>query len=100
VGGIGRLPGDVSISDNIIRQLSDAYRRIRNTCRFMLGNFSDFDLKTDARPVKEMGELDRFILHRLYQVTHKAVNAYDTYEFHTIYHALHNFAWWTCPRFT
>jgi isoleucyl-tRNA synthetase len=83
--------GDVSISDNIIRQLSDAYRRIRNTCRFMLGNFSDFDLKTDARPVSEMGELDRFILHRLFQVTQKAVNAYDTYEFHTIYHGLHNF---------
>jgi isoleucyl-tRNA synthetase len=83
--------GDVSISNNIIRQLSDAYRRIRNTCRFMLGNFSDFDLKTDARPVSGMGELDRFILHRLFQVTRKAVNAYDTYEFHTIYHALHNF---------
>jgi isoleucyl-tRNA synthetase len=83
--------GDVSISNNIIKQLSDAYRRIRNTCRFMLGNFSDFDVTKDARPVADMGELDRFILHRLYQVTKKAVTAYDTYEFHTIYHALHNF---------
>jgi isoleucyl-tRNA synthetase len=83
--------GDVSISDNIIRQLSDAYRRIRNTCRFMLGNFSDFDLKTDARPISDMGELDRFILHRLFQVTQKSVHAYENYEFHTIYHALHNF---------
>jgi isoleucyl-tRNA synthetase len=83
--------GDVSISNNIIKQLSDAYRRIRNTCRFMLGNFSDFDVTADARPVADMGELDRFILHRLYQVTKKAVHAYDTYEFHTIYHALHNF---------
>jgi len=83
--------GDVSISNNIIKQLSDAYRRIRNTCRFMLGNFTDFDMAADARPISEMGELDRFILHRLYQVTKKAVNAYDIYEFHTIYHALHNF---------
>jgi isoleucyl-tRNA synthetase len=83
--------GDVSISDNIIRQLSDAYRRIRNTCRFMLGNFTDFDLKTDARPISDMGELDRFILHRLFQVTQKSVHAYENYEFHTIYHALHNF---------
>jgi isoleucyl-tRNA synthetase len=83
--------GDVSISDNIIRQLSDAYRRIRNTCRFMLGNFSDFDLKTDARPISGMGELDRFILHRLFQVSQKSVRAYENYEFHTIYHALHNF---------
>ncbi len=83
--------GDVSISDNIIRQLSDAYRRIRNTCRFMLGNFSDFDLKTDIRPVSGMCEMDRFILHRLFQVTQKSVQAYENYEFHTIYHALHNF---------
>ena len=83
--------GDVSISDNIIRQLSDAYRRIRNTCRFMLGNFTDFDMKTDARPISGMGELDRFILHRLFQVTQKSIASYDSYEFHTIYHALHNF---------
>ncbi len=83
--------GDVSISDNIIRQLSDAYRRIRNTCRFMLGNFSNFDLKTDARPLESMCEMDRFILHRLYQVTQKSIQAYENYEFHTIYHALHNF---------
>ncbi len=83
--------GDVSISDNIIKQLSDTYRRIRNTCRFMLGNFTDFDMAADVRPVSEMGELDRFIMHRLYVVTKKAVTAYDTYEFHTIYHALHNF---------
>lgn len=83
--------GDVSISSNIIKQLSDAYRRIRNTCRFMLGNFTDFDMVNDARPISKMGELDRFILHRLYQMTKKAVNAYDIYEFHTIYHALHNF---------
>ncbi|MCA1794139.1 MAG: isoleucine--tRNA ligase [Desulfotignum sp.] len=83
--------GDVSISDNIIRQLSDAYRRIRNTCRFMLGNFSDFDLKTDTRPLESMCEMDRFILHRLHQVSQKSIQAYENYEFHTIYHALHNF---------
>ena len=82
---------DVSISNNIIRQLSDAYRRIRNTCRFMLGNFSDFDLTTDLRPIKEMSELDRFILHRLHHVVERSLNAYDRYEFHTIYHTLHNF---------
>lgn len=83
--------GDVSISDNIIRQLSDAYRRIRNTCRFMLGNFSDFDITKDLRPVKDMSELDRFILHKLYHVVKRARDSYDKYEFHTIYHTLHNF---------
>jgi isoleucyl-tRNA synthetase len=83
--------GDVSISNNIMRQLSDAYRRIRNTCRFILGNFSDFDVTKDMRPVKGMSELDRFILHRLSQVVKRARTSYDRYEFHTIYHTLHNF---------
>ncbi|MBU0972225.1 MAG: isoleucine--tRNA ligase, partial [Proteobacteria bacterium] len=83
--------GDVSISNNIIAQLSDAYRRIRNTCRFMLGNFSDFDLTKDARPINTMSELDRFILHRLHAVVEKSLAAYENYEFHTIYHTLHNF---------
>jgi len=82
---------DISISNNIIKQLSDAYRRIRNTCRFILGNFSDFDPSKDARNIKEMAELDRFILHRLHHVVKKSINAYDQYEFHTIYHTLHNF---------
>ncbi len=83
--------GDVSMSNNIIKQLSDAYRRIRNTCRFMLGNFSDFDLSKDLRPVDTMSELDRFILHRLHAVVEKSLVAYENYEFHTIYHTLHNF---------
>lgn len=83
--------GDVSISDNIIKQLSDAYRRIRNTCRFMLGNFSDFDIARDLRPINTMSELDRFILDRLHGVVEKSLAAYENYEFHTIYHTLHNF---------
>ncbi|WP_457551152.1 isoleucine--tRNA ligase [Desulfobacula sp.] len=83
--------GDISISNNIIKQLSDAYRRIRNTCRFLLGNFSDFDVTCDLRPIKNMSELDRFILHRLYHVVEKSLVSYDKYEFHTIYHTLHNF---------
>jgi isoleucyl-tRNA synthetase len=83
--------GDISISNNIIKQLSDAYRRIRNTCRFMLGNFSDFDVTCDLRPLKDMSELDRFILHRLHHVVDRSLVAYEKYEFHTIYHTLHNF---------
>jgi isoleucyl-tRNA synthetase len=83
--------GDVSISNNIIKQLSDAYRRIRNTCRFMLGNFSDFDVIKDMRSINEMSELDRFILHRLHYVVKRCIDSYEKYEFHTIYHTLHNF---------
>ena len=83
--------GDVSISNNIIKQLSDAYRRIRNTCRFMLGNFSDFNIAEDMRPLSSMSPLDRFILHRLHYVVKRCLDCYDRYEFHTIYHTLHNF---------
>ncbi len=82
---------DVRISDNIVNQLSDAYRRIRNTCRFMLGNLSDFNPAVDARPVETMEGLDRFILHRLNRVLDRCLGAYDAFEFHTIHHSLHNF---------
>jgi len=56
---------DVRISETILKQLSDAYRRIRNTCRFMLGNLYDFDPATDAVARDRMPEIDRFALHRL-----------------------------------
>jgi len=82
---------DVRISDKIVRQLSDAYRRIRNTCRFMLGNLSDFNPDTDLQPVSAMTDMDRFVLHRFATLIEKALHAYDSYEFHTIYHAMHNF---------
>ncbi|MBF0235181.1 MAG: class I tRNA ligase family protein, partial [Desulfamplus sp.] len=82
---------DVRISDNIITQLSDAYRRIRNTCRFMLGNLFDFNPATDIRPFKGMSDMDRFMLHKLGSVLDKCIKAYDTYEFHTVYHAMYNF---------
>ncbi|MDA3918126.1 MAG: isoleucine--tRNA ligase [Deltaproteobacteria bacterium] len=83
--------GDVSMSNNIIKQISDAYRRIRNTCRFMLGNFNNFDVTKDLRDVKNMSELDRFILHRLHYVVKRSLDSYEKYEFHKIYHTLHNF---------
>ncbi len=82
---------DIRISNNILKQLSDAYRRIRNTCRFMLGNLYDFDPAKDAVLYEEMTDIDKFTLHRLSELTEKAHKAYDTYEFHIIYHALYNF---------
>ena len=83
--------GDVSISDNILKQLSDAYRRIRNTCRFMIGNLYDFDPVDNLSSVESMSQLDRFILHRLQGFVERSCNAYDTYQFHKIYHSLYNF---------
>ncbi len=82
---------DIRISDTILKQLSDAYRRIRNTCRFMLGNLNDFDPAADAVDYTELGDLDRYTLHRLQQLVQRAQEAYTTYEFHLIYHAVHNF---------
>ncbi len=83
--------GDVSISDNILKQLSDAYRRIRNTCRFMLGNLFDFDVENDITSIESMSELNRFILHKYSNVLRISLKAYEDFEFHKIYHTLYNF---------
>jgi isoleucyl-tRNA synthetase len=82
---------DIRISDTILSQLSDAYRRIRNTHRFMLGNLYDFVPEADTVAAEQMPEIDRFTLHRLQLQVEKARRAYDLYEYHTIFHALHNF---------
>ncbi len=82
---------DIRISDNILKQLSDAYRRIRNTCRFMLGNLSDFHPAADAVGRDAMPDIDRYALHRLVSLVEKGRRSYDRYEFHVIYHALHNY---------
>jgi isoleucyl-tRNA synthetase len=82
---------DVRISDTILKQLSDAYRRIRNTSRFILGNLNDFSPETDAVAADQMLEIDRFALHTLQALVDRALKAYDTYEFHVIYHRLYNY---------
>jgi isoleucyl-tRNA synthetase len=82
---------DIRISENILKQLSDAYRRIRNTSRFLLGNLYDFDSQKDVVSYDQMPELDRYALHRLQELVQRTRRAYDTYEFHIIYHALYNY---------
>ena len=82
---------DVRISDEILKRLSEAYRRIRNTARYILGNLYDFDPAKDAVPYKDMAELDRWALHRFQALNKKIRQAYDDSEFHLIYHTLHNF---------
>ncbi len=82
---------DIRISDNILNQLSDAYRRIRNTCRFMLGNLHDYDPDRDAADFEAMPRMDRYILHRLQKLIEKNRKAYATYDFHIVHHALYNF---------
>ncbi len=82
---------DIRISEEILQRLSEAYRRIRNTCRFLLGNLSDFDPERDRIDVASMESLDRWALHRLQQLVKKVAQAYERFEFHKIYHAIHNF---------
>jgi isoleucyl-tRNA synthetase len=82
---------DVRISENMLKQMSDAYRRIRNTCRFMLGNLSGFDPAADQVSLDEMFEIDRYALHNLQELVRKCTAAYDDYEFHVIYHSLFNY---------
>jgi isoleucyl-tRNA synthetase len=82
---------DIRISEKILKQLSDAYRRIRNTCRFMLGNLHDFNPAEDAVPYDAMEEIDRFVVHALQGLIEKTIKAYGTYELHIIYHSIYNF---------
>ena len=69
---------DIRISDEILTRLAEAYRRIRNTCRFLLGNLYDFDPATDACPPAEMPEIDRWALHRLQQLVDGAAGPTTT----------------------
>ncbi|MFD2208752.1 isoleucine--tRNA ligase [Virgibacillus halophilus] len=82
---------DMRISDDILKQTSEAYRKIRNTFRFMLGNLDDFNSKKDALAAKDMEEIDLFMLHRLQQLVRDVHESYDRYEFSPIFHRIHNF---------
>lgn len=82
---------DVRISDNILTQITEVYRKIRNTLRFLLGNLSGFEPAADRVPANLMNELDRFALIRLNRMTEKVLKAYENYEFHLVYQAVHHF---------
>jgi isoleucyl-tRNA synthetase len=82
---------DVRLSDNILKQLGDAYRRFRNTARFMLGNLYDFDPEKDLVPLQDREELDLVALSWLAQLTERVKRAYRDYEFHLVFHRLHQF---------
>jgi len=82
---------DIRISPEILTRLSEAYRRIRNTCRYILGNLSDFEPGRDSVPPSEMPEIDRWALHQLEILKEKVLRAYDDCEFHLLYHAVNSF---------
>jgi isoleucyl-tRNA synthetase len=82
---------DVRVSPEILDQLIDAYRKIRNTIRFMLGNLNGFDPKSHKVPKDKMQVIDRWLLHRLQEVTKRIKDAYETWQFHTIVQEILNF---------
>ncbi|HVN87653.1 MAG TPA: isoleucine--tRNA ligase [Candidatus Binatia bacterium] len=82
---------DMRISTEILERLLEAYRRIRNTARFLLGNLYDFVPDRDRVAVADMPELDRWIVHRTHSLIARCREAYENYEFHLVYHSLNNF---------
>jgi isoleucyl-tRNA synthetase len=82
---------DIRISPEILTHLIEAYRKIRNTCRFLLSNLYDFDPTKDRVPYDQLPELDRWALMRLGELIPKVRQAYEDFGFHTIFHALNNF---------
>ena len=82
---------DVRAGKEIFRQLSEAYRKMRNTARFMLGNLSDFDPNKDAVAEDQLFEIDRWALEACNTLTATMRDAYDHYDFSRAYHALYNF---------
>ena len=76
---------DVRISENILQQMSDAYRRIRNTARFLMGNLNNFDYANDKVDYNDMFEIDKWAMHKLEELKEKTTEYYDKYEFYSLF---------------
>lgn len=82
---------DIRLSKVIVKQLTEGYRKIRNTIRYILGNTNDFDYAKDRVEFKDMQELDRWALMHMQLLKKQVTEAYESYDFHVLYHAIHNF---------
>ena len=80
--------GDMAMGPEILKRVTDAYRKIRNTFRFLLGNVSDFDPSKDLLPVSELEELDRWLLHRVATALERTKSGFEEYAFHQIFHTM------------
>jgi isoleucyl-tRNA synthetase len=74
--------GELTISDEILKRVADSYRKIRNTCKFLLANIADFDASRDLLPVEEWLEIDRYVLYLTQKLQTEVLADYDRYEFH------------------
>jgi isoleucyl-tRNA synthetase len=82
---------DLRISQEILTRLSESYRRIRNTCRYILGNIHDFDPASHTVAYADMPEIDRWAMHQLELLKEKVLASYNDCEFHILYHAVNGF---------
>ncbi|MBM7705341.1 isoleucyl-tRNA synthetase [Chryseomicrobium aureum] len=82
---------DVRVSDAILKQVSEVYRKIRNTLRFLHGNVHDFNPQTDRVAVENMREVDQYMYAKLQQMIQTVITSYENYEFSTVYHTINNF---------
>jgi isoleucyl-tRNA synthetase len=89
--GSQEYQADVKMSERVMTQLSEAYRKIRNTFRFALGNLSDFDPSSNALPNDQLEEMDQWMLERTAELVKRCREWYASYEFHRVYHAIHDF---------
>jgi len=90
---------DVKMSERVMTQLSEAYRKIRNTFRFALGNLSDFNPSRDALANEQLDEMDRWMLERTADLVKRCREWYAAYEFHRVYHTIPTIASWISAPF-
>lgn len=83
--------GDIRVSPDILKQLAEVYRKIRNTFRYLLGNLYDYDPVADRVEYAKLLEMDRWALHRLQRLVERVTKAYRNYEYHVIYHSINQF---------
>jgi isoleucyl-tRNA synthetase len=82
---------DVPLGKNILKQMADVYRKIRNTARFLLGNLHDFDPAQDAVPYEQLPDLDRAMLHRMTEVFAEVTDAFESFQFFRFFQTVQNF---------
>jgi len=83
---------DVRVSNDILAQVAEVYKKIRNTARFMLGNISDFNPNRDYVNYEDRAEIDRYIMYKANKLVDTVIKAYDNYDFHVVYNEVHKFA--------
>jgi len=83
--------GEVTVSDEILKRIADAYRRLRNTARFLLANLHDFNPETDCVSKEKMLALDRWAVDRAWRLQEEVLKGYENYHFHVVYQKVHHF---------